>query len=409
VPWPTKPHVVIFRNLELFLLPSEDEILPAIFVSKGVEDEDYCRATIMRFLSIWSWIESCGIGVEHWTSGSHPFRAKGHASAALANFPLKFDFWPNNLSRQAEIAVALFREARSIGHTAYSVLSYLKIFNLLEKGLNGQKRLIERYLPEVAEPRARERLNELGQNPDGRTLPDYILEACRHAVAHAHLSKEYVFDPDDPQTLKRIEQDEPIIAELASLLIRREFGIPSRDDNWKSNTHYIAGMIWWIGGTTYRKIMTDGSVSRRSLRLPKTVDILAYGNPSKLSLRNLSLRVESVVDKVAALSLSSADGLLHLFCEVDFSTGRLIFDPLEYHLNLDDGSVAAAERAADLQELFGELFRNGVCQLWDSANSTLLAQADPYVPYNFFFDREGHQRSMEEIHAVIEFRRNAST
>ena len=284
-------------------------------------------------------------------------------------------------------------------------MSYLKIINLLEAGNSGQRKVIFKYLPEISESRAVDRLNELGLNPDGRTLPDYIMQACRNAVAHANLTKNYTFDPDDPDDARRLMKDEPIIAELASLVIRREFGVPSRSDNWKSKTHYISGVIWWIEYSTYQEILRSNYISRRSLRLPKIVDLVVEGKPKKPTLSNLRMKVQHVENGIATLGLSSNDQLLNLQTVIDFNSGRLVFDPTLEHLNLDDGTVQAAERAADLHELWAEVFMNGVCQLWDAEKSTLLAEANAYIPLNCFFDFERHRKSTEEIQAVTEKRR----
>lgn len=405
VPWPTKPHLVEFRGFQLFLLPSDKSLLPAIFVRDPTGTDGLARSTILRFLSIWSWIEGYGIKVESWTAGSRPFRVQGKNINLVSNFPLKFSFWPKNLSREAEIAIALFREAKSLGHIPYSLLSYLKIINLLEKGHNGQRKVIEKYLREISEPRAVKRLDELGANPDGMARPDYILNACRHAVAHANLDKGYIFDPDSPEDITRLIKDEPIIEELASLVIRREFGVPSRSDNWKSKTHYISGVIWWIGNTTYQKVLSSGYVGRRSLRLPKSVDLLIEGKPRKEALTHLQMRVQQVKDGIATLRLSSENMLLHLEAAIDFNTGRLVFDPMLQRHSFDDGTVHAAEIAADLNEFWAEMFMNGVCQLWDSGNSSLLAEANAYIPFNCFFDPERHRKSVESIQAEIARRR----
>ncbi|WP_417434094.1 methylamine utilization protein MauJ [Hoeflea sp.] len=408
VPWPTKPHLVKFRGFELFLLPAEGALLSAIFVRDSTGADGPPRSAILRFLSIWSWIEGYGIKVETWTGGSRPFRAQGQGGNVISNYPLKFSFWPKNLSREAEIAIALFREAKSLDHTPYSLLSYLKIINLLEKGNSGQRKVIEKYLKEISETRAVKRLDELGTNPDGMALPDYILKACRHAVAHANLTKGYIFDPDNPEDISRLIKDEPIIVELASLVIRREFGVPSKSDNWKSKTHYISGVIWWIGNTTYQRILSLGSVGRRSLLLPKTVDLLVEGQPRKQALTGLQMKVQRVKDGIAILGLSSKDGLLYLEAAIDFNSGRLVFDPMLEHFNLDDGTIRAAERAADLSEFWAEVFLNGVCQLWDTENSKLLAEANAYLPLNCFFDPEGHSKSTEAIQAEIAKRRGVA-
>lgn len=50
VPWPTKPHLVNFRGFQLFLLPGEGELLPAIFV----RDRTYGDGTQTRS---WGYID----------------------------------------------------------------------------------------------------------------------------------------------------------------------------------------------------------------------------------------------------------------------------------------------------------------------------------------------------------------
>ncbi|MCZ7499942.1 hypothetical protein [Agrobacterium sp. ST15.13.015] len=115
--------------------------------------------------------------------------------------------------------------------------------------------------------------------------------------------------------------------------------------------------------------------------------------------------MQRVKEGIAILGLSSEDGLLYLEAAIDFNSGRLVFDPMLEHFNLDDGTIRAAERAAELNEFWAEVFLNGVCQLWDSENSRLLAEANAYLPLNCFFNAEGHNKSVEAIQAEIERRR----
>lgn len=406
VAWPTRPHIVHFRGFELFLLPGDSDLLPAIFVRNVSSVNDIHRAAILRFLSIWSWIENRAIAVETWTSGSHPFRAKGVGAQTTFDYLLKFPFWPKNLSRNAEIAIALYREGQGLNHIPYRILSYIKIINLLEPGNNGQRKVIEKYLPKITDTQATKRLNELGSNPDGRSLPDYILQACRHAVAHANLNKGYVFDPDDPVAERRLLLDSPIIESLASLVIRRELGVPSRSDNWKSKTHFVSGAMWWIGKTVYQEILDADRFGRRSVVLPKRVHLLIDGKPQRRAFCNLQNRVEKVEDGVVYLGLSTDNGLVHFTAAIDFNVGRLIFDPMHNYQHFDDGSVLSAEYAADIQEFFSDLFRNGVCQLWEASADRLIAEADAYLPMNLFFDPEGHRSAMIKIEEIIEARRS---
>lgn len=103
----------------------------------------------------------------------------------------------------------------------------------------------------------------------------------------------------------------------------------------------------------------------------------------------------------------SNDGLLYFEIVIDFNTGRLIFDPLVEHMSLDDGSIEAAEKAVDINVFWGEVVSNGCCQLWDAESGQLLAEADAYMPTNWFLDHEAHQTKTDELQTIADARRKA--
>lgn len=403
VPWPTKPQIVYFNDRELFILPFKDEQLPSVFVRERRNSED--RGDILRFLSTWSWVEQHGIQVETWTGGSHMSRVRGRGGGVVTDSPLDFDYWPLDLGAEAKIALAFFREGLSLDHGAYSFLSFFKVINLIEKGNSGQRKIIELHLPSVEDFSAKERLAELGSHPDGQKLSDYMLNSGRHAVAHANLSNAYSVDPDQPEHDFRLRKDLPIIRDIARLVIRSHFNIPTKNDIWKSNTHYISGVIWSIGYSVYHKIIREKCVGRRSVRLPNIVDFRVRGKPQREVLRTLHLRVICVRDAIIHATLWSDDKSLMLWIYVDLVRGRLVFDPLEEQVCIDDGSSSAAEQAAEYLAFWADIVGNGRCQLVESETQYVLAESEAYLPMNWFLNYEGSRRQIGYWQDVADRRR----
>jgi hypothetical protein len=396
VPWPTKPHAAIFEGYTLFILPHGDEYMASVFARYRDGNKNQVRETILRFCSVWSWIEQRGIFVNNWSEGSHMFRSKRHSPfRTIMDFPLEFDSWPMEPSSETRLALALYREGLSLRHAPYSFLSFFKIITILNSGNSGQRKMIKKYIPEVTEKTALERLGELGNFPDGKPIQDYIYQSGRSAVAHASTTKGNTVDPDNPVHERRLQSDLPIIKEIGRLIIVNEFGVPMKQDIWQSNTHYVQGAIWFLGKTDYERILSGNEVGRRGVNLPQYVDLR---NKSKLqynTLQNLKLTVTKVSGGIVQFHLTSGDMSMKLFLCIDFNKGRLIFDPLDEHQNLDDGTKVVAERNAEYAEFWAEVVGNGRCQIIESGTDRVIAEAQAYMPTNWYLNHEGSKADIE--------------
>ena len=131
---------------------------------------------------------------------------------------------------KARLALALFREARTVNSTPFEFLTYFKILNIFWKDrpvtINGQRQnpIIERIratLPKLKDELAVSRLRVLGTTePD---VPKYLYESGRCAIAHAYADP--IVDPDDVSDLRRLSEDLYIVKEIAEYLIEVELKV----------------------------------------------------------------------------------------------------------------------------------------------------------------------------------------
>jgi hypothetical protein len=131
---------------------------------------------------------------------------------------------------KARLALALFREARTVNSTPFEFLSYFKILNIFWKDrpvtINGQRQNpiiegIRATLPKLKDELAVSRLRALGTTePD---VPKYLYESGRCAIAHAYADP--IVDPDDVSDLRRLSEDLYIVKEIAEHLIEAELKV----------------------------------------------------------------------------------------------------------------------------------------------------------------------------------------
>jgi len=131
--------------------------------------------------------------------------------------------------RKAKLAVALYREARSLDDSIpFQFLSYFKILNIFwnDKSKNGENELVEGLrasLPDLTEKDCVQRIKEIkGKEGDPA---NYLYKSGRCAVAHAFAGRGPIVDPDDETDLRRLSEDLWLMRNLTAHLIEKNFGI----------------------------------------------------------------------------------------------------------------------------------------------------------------------------------------
>ncbi len=400
--FPNKRFVVTFEGKKLFLLPQDGENLPAVFV-KGLRQEAVeFRGVISRFLSAWSWSERRGLRVMQWTAGNLPFR---YSDRNFKVTTLHFDFeqLPTNLPRAAAIALAHYREGLSLKHVAYSFLSFYKVINAAFKGKEEQKRWMRENLDLIEGERAQKRLQELRQDPEIKSVQDYIYTACRNAVAHSHPDYDPI-NPDDPTDELRLSQDLPIVQALARRLINKELGLETNDEVWDSKTRRIVGARWMIGESISAQIDSGIHVPRRSVQLPKRVRLQTRQKTQYQHLMNLNLRVTDAMDGAVGIEIWSNDRSFTMLAEINIRIGEIDADLIQGIALKDRGTVSSLQTIIAAKEFSFELFCNGRMQLIEMDTDYLIAESKPIIPVNLIVNPDGHKAELEYLTKVLRSR-----
>jgi hypothetical protein len=226
--WPTQEVAVQFGGHELLLRPGTNAKSQSIHIKlKGISHEDGITLT-NRFLSALSWCDDQPIEITFAWSGS-PMPASMEKNELDRGSSIAFPFYREmEADPKALLALALYREGRTIKSVPLSFLSYFKILNIFWEDKFrrvGSKRfnpIIEGMrdaLPTVKDDIAKKRISEIaGSHPD---VAAYLYESCRCAVAHANTSP--IVDPDRVEDIQRLSIDIDIVKEIASSKMTQEF------------------------------------------------------------------------------------------------------------------------------------------------------------------------------------------
>jgi len=227
--WPTKETTVEFGGHKLLLKPATRDTEQSIHINlnlRGIPGDVYALTLINRFLSILSWCDDQPMeNLYGWSGNPIPVpvpkepRGVGSSIAFPFNRALESD-------RKARLALALFREGRTVNSVPFEFLSYFKILNIFWKdkwsqGKNAMIDGISATLPALVDDLALSRLRALRtREPD---IPRYLYESGRCAIAHAYADP--VVDPDDVSDLRRLSADLDIVKAIAEHLIVNELKV----------------------------------------------------------------------------------------------------------------------------------------------------------------------------------------
>lgn len=228
--WPTNETNVSFGGRELILRPATRETEQSIHINLvGISDVE-ALTLANRFLSILSWCDGQGMkNLYGWSGNPVPVSVprKTRMTGSSFIFPFSRDM---ESDPKVALALALYREGRSINNTPFEFLSYFKILNIFWKDkfeLTNGARInpliegIKQTLPKITDTEANNRVSQLismGEEP-----AQYLYQSGRCAIAHANVSP--VVDPDDVSDLRRLSEDMRIVRSIAEQLIERNLGV----------------------------------------------------------------------------------------------------------------------------------------------------------------------------------------
>jgi hypothetical protein len=227
--WPEKQREVKYGNHTFILMPPTKDHSASVHIElKGISVDEGVTLTD-RFLSALAWkFDEPAINHYGWSGSPKPVPVSRY-EIPYAYSPS--EVFPNEVyeitDKKAKLALALYREARSLDSVPFQFLSYFKILNVFwndKKKKNGKNDLVEGLrgsLPDLTEEDCIKRIKEI-ESKHGDAA-EYLYKSGRCAVAHAFANP--IVDPDDVRDLHRLSEDLWLMQNLTAHLIEKNFGI----------------------------------------------------------------------------------------------------------------------------------------------------------------------------------------
>ncbi len=375
--WPEHKIIIWFRKIPLLLLPETADQYPAVAVLyKGISEKD-AQESVVQFLSSLCWAQGGPIAIESWTGGSRPFRMGKSQGVRFINKSFRIDYLPDPLDQTTRMALAFYREARTLNHPAYAFLNYFRVINLKYTTGPKQKAWISKNLPLLKDHEAQKRLAEIQKT--GEDVAKYLYHSCRCAIAHASI-QEVTINPESFTDIRRLSTDLPLIKNLAETLIENELGVKRPTTVHKEHLYQLAGFKEVLGKQPVEDLKIKGEIPTNF--------------PIELSVRLWGRERQDVFERMNVVELSAVPGKLQVLCApidydgmrllivLNFNEEKMLFHPQQSISIDDDQSVVAAQVNLQAAKFLREYWINGIIEIWDRQKDQCLGYADAFVPVN---------------------------
>jgi len=143
--------------------------------------------------------------------------------------PANHIYLPLATDRDADLALALYREGLSVNSVPFGYLSLFKILNIRLSSGADQERWINDHLKDISYGPASDRFREIEKLHEN--VGNYMYVQGRCAIAHANSNP--LVNPDTYTDRRRMKADFPLMKELAALYIEKELGVASDSSFYK--------------------------------------------------------------------------------------------------------------------------------------------------------------------------------
>lgn len=380
--WPDEILVIKFRENELLILPEDDTLLPCIAtkIDNPSSSEEGIKL-ITHYLSSLTWVEGRPIKVKEWTSGGpHPFRMAKNATIRLISGSVDHKYFPDPTESDKRLALALYREALSLDHTAYSFLSYYKIINLKFPNSSDQKKWMEENIDKVYDTYAIQRKEELLNEVS--SIPEYLYVSCRCAIAHAGI--EPTIDPENADDILRLNKDLPLIKNMSELLIENEFDIKSSRTIHKEHLYELYGFKDFFDSELINALKRQEDIPTDTIEVSLNISLRIKSKKEYSLFEGLTITQAVVQGKDGQIHLTcvSGDSLIQLLLHLDFANERLKYNIIDECSLCDNGEEISAKYAAEYYRFLSDLYANGHLSIWNSDTKECLSQCNAFIPVN---------------------------
>ncbi|MGO8448722.1 methylamine utilization protein MauJ [Rhizobium ruizarguesonis] len=388
--WPIVTTEVPFRERTIFLIPWADAgasagiMYPAAAVClQPNEDRDLGQLLISHFLSSLAWVHGRSIEIEQWGGGNLPRSMGGFNGPYVVARDLIHPYVPDPADAKARLALGFYREGLGLNNPAYACLSFFKILNIFKDKGPDQVAWIDDTIPKITDSRrARDRISFLQKS--NQTPGKYLYASNRCAVAHAFGTTA---NPEDPADMRRMRQDLPVAQALAEYAIEHHFGVKSSQTIWEEHLYELKGFTEIFGEGVVASIKAGGSPERNLWPpLPRLTVTLARSG-GFAALTNLRSEIVAIADGCANVMCTSDDNLTAMMLRLNFAEERLQIDVKHGLRSGDDGSEGALRGLASVMRFTRDYYvRNGILEVWNWDQRTLLGRCDAFIPMNINLD-----------------------
>lgn len=402
VGWPSEEQEVTFKGLALELVPETETLAPSIVVRlDGTRSQDEVRRMLQEFLSGLVWARDLPAAETFSTfSTGAPLGVGKGANLRMINDSI-VEYVPAPQDDKAKLALAIYREARSVNMIPYEFLGYFKVLNVIHDKGKEQKSWIRQAVGMLTDLRAKERLLEISNS--GEDVGDYLYVSGRCAVAHAF--NDPIVNPDDPADVGRLYRDLPVIKELARYAIEHELGVQSESTVWKEHLYELVGFREMFGPGIVARLKAGEGVSPDECTIPDRLSLRLQGQGQLASLCDLDARVVAVENGVAQVSLRESNSRLRALLLLCFQEERLVFNALDHVKVTDDGTVEADHCMIDYLTFLKGWMANGVTEVW--SGGVRLGRTEPVMLVNMRPDWDAMDAEIQELRTRVKQRQQA--
>ena len=229
----------------------------------------------MRFCSALCWAQGGGIEIVTWIGGNLPYRVRKLKGRSVTHY-LEAEHLPRVDSTEDKAALAFFREGLSLDNPFYAFLSLFKTISVIIPDGRQRKEWIDEVIGDLDDRRAKERRDQL--IADGINVGQYIWDEGRNAIAHAE--KIPYVNPDETDDHFRLQQDIPLLRNLAELSMERLRGIRRSHTIWKEHLYELQGFRDLMSDDLLRMLESSEPAPKgTTVDLPDRYSVLAKRGP----------------------------------------------------------------------------------------------------------------------------------
>lgn len=402
--WPIKAQKVMYRGEAFWILPVMKDFYPAVAmkVPAGMS-RAVCEELVMRFVSNLSWVEDRGFMTEGLGGGNLP-RPMGRDKRSGFSICDEFDlsYFPEPVSEDALLALALMREGRGLNHAAYAFLSFFRVLEVAFPNGKKREKWVAANVGSVTGHRVKEAIDELKRNGIA-DIGKHLFESGRCAVAHAN--RKPIIDPDKPADMRRLQSELPIMMALAQNAIEEELGVESSQTVYRKHLYELAGFKRILGPDVIDHLVRGVQVTEeRMLEIPD-ISVRIRNREPYPPLSNLTVKEVGQAGKVFHIRFESKTGDVIFRFALDFGAERLNFSLFDDVGVKDTGTPESAEIVAEVRRFENEYFGNGHLHVVDAESGDLIARKDAYLPVNMFLDQDAADAEIVRWKRLAEQRR----